>query len=80
MQLAGVVPNSDKYLNHEDAEGNQLYRVTCMTDMATDYIRQLKKNGFQAQEFVYDGDQYVANKNLEAQLKQELRLCNDKLI
>jgi hypothetical protein len=69
MTLAGVIPDSDKYLGHEDADGNQLYRVTCMTDMATDYIRLLKKNGFQCQEFDYDGEQYVANKNLEAQLR-----------
>jgi len=80
MKLAGVVPGSDKYLGHEDADGNQLFRVTCMTDMATDYVRQLKKNQFQAQEFEYDGDAYVANKNLEAQLRQELRTCNDKLV
>ena len=80
MKLAGVVPGSHKYLGHEDQEGNQLFRITCMTDMANDYIRQLKKNGFQSQEFVYDGDQYIANKNLEAQLKQELRTCNDKLV
>lgn len=77
--LAGVIPNSDKYLGQEDADGNQLFRVTCMTEMANDYVRLLKKNGFQCQEFVYDGDQYVANKNLEAQLRQELRVCNDKL-
>jgi hypothetical protein len=46
MKIAGVVPGSDKYLNHDDAEGNQLFRLTCMKDMTTDYIRLLKKNGF----------------------------------
>lgn len=46
MKLAGVVPGSDMYLGHDDADGNQLFRVTCLTDMAQDYIRQLKKNGF----------------------------------
>jgi len=46
MALAGVVPKSEKYLGHEDADGNQLFRVTCMTEMASDFIRQLKKNGF----------------------------------
>ena len=34
MKLAGVVPGSDMYLGHDDADGNQLFRVTCMTDMA----------------------------------------------
>lgn len=46
MGLAGVVPGSHKYLGHEDAEGNQLFRLTCMTEMANDYIRLLKKSGF----------------------------------
>lgn len=34
MKLAGVVPGSDMYLGHDDADGNQLFRVTCLTDMA----------------------------------------------
>jgi hypothetical protein len=32
MNSPGVVPNSDKYLDAEDPEGNQLWRVTCMKD------------------------------------------------
>ena len=40
----------------------------------------MKKNGFLCQEFLYDGDAYVANKNLEASLKREMRTCNEQLI
>lgn len=32
MKLPGVVPGSDKYLNHEDNDGNQLHRVTTLVD------------------------------------------------
>lgn len=32
MQLPGVVPFSDKYLGHEDADGNQLWRVTTLKE------------------------------------------------
>jgi len=80
MRLPGVVPGSDKFLGHEDNDGNQLFRVTVMKDMVYDFLRILKKNGFTCQEFNYDGDQYVANKNLEAQLRQEMRTCNERLL
>ena len=46
LPLPGVVPNSAKFLNEEDGEGNQLWRVTVMKDSASDYMRILKKNGF----------------------------------
>lgn len=80
MKYGGVVPESDRYLGHEDADGNQLWRVTAMTDQAGDFCRLMKKNGFLCQEFNYDGDAYVANKNLEASLRREMRTCNEQLI
>ena len=80
MQFGGVVPESDRYLGHEDADGNQLWRVTTMAEQAGDFCRLMKKNGFLTQEFTYDGDAYVANKNLEASLRREMRTCNEMLI
>lgn len=47
--MPGVVPSSHKYLNLEDAEGNQLWRVTAMKKHTPDYIRLLKKIGIQCQ-------------------------------
>jgi V-type H+-transporting ATPase subunit C len=79
IELPGVVPNSDKYLDREDDDGNQLWRITVMADHATGYIRVMKKSGFQCQEFTFDSDQYTANKNLESQLKQELSQSNEKM-
>jgi hypothetical protein len=61
MNSPGVVPNSDKYLDAEDPEGNQLWRVTCMKDQSVDYIKCMKKNGFLCQEFEYDHVQYMEN-------------------
>ncbi len=46
MKLPGVVPGSEKFLNQEDPDGQQLWRVTVMKDTATNYIRVLKKAGF----------------------------------
>ena len=80
MVLPGVIPNSEKYLEQEDTEGNQLWRVTCMKDTVSEYSKILKKSGFHCQEFNFDQDQYVANKNLESQLKQDMRSTNEQLL
>jgi hypothetical protein len=70
--MPGVVPGSAKFLNEHDEEGNQLYRITTLTNQTVDYIRLLKKNGFQAQKFDYDVKQYMENQALEAKLKLDL--------
>lgn len=49
MQQPGVVPMSEKYLGSEDAEGNQLWRIIVMKEQAVDYVKVMKKNGFQGQ-------------------------------
>ena len=46
LRQPGVVPDSAKYLGQEDQDGNQLYRVVCLKEQATDYIKVMKKNGF----------------------------------
>jgi hypothetical protein len=40
---------SEKYLGSEDAEGNQLWRIIVMKEQAVDYVKVMKKNGFQGQ-------------------------------
>jgi len=56
--MPGVVPSSDKFLGKSDPDGNQLWRVTCMKEQAADYVRILKKNGFQSSLFDYDNDKF----------------------
>ena len=64
MMQPGVVPSSDRYLDSEDSDGNQLWRVTCMKEQSVDYIKVMKKNGFLCQEFQYDHVQYMENQKL----------------
>ena len=47
MMQPGVVPMSEKYLDSEDPDGNQLYKITVMKEQAVDYVKVMKKNGFQ---------------------------------
>ena len=80
MELPGVVPASARFLGPEDKDGNQLWRVTAMKDQCTDYQRVLKKNGYQAQQFDYDAEQYMADRKLEAKLKIDNESLNKKIL
>lgn len=80
MEMPGVVPKSARYLGPEDKDGNQLWRVTVMRNQAADYQKVLKKNGYQAQMFDYDAEQYMADRKLEAKLKVDNQTLNDKIM
>jgi hypothetical protein len=47
MMQPGFVPKSEKYLDSEDPDGNQLYKITVMKEQAVAYVKVMKKNGFQ---------------------------------
>jgi len=79
MQIPGVVPESERYLQHEDNEGNQLWRVTIMKDYVQDYSRLLKKIGFQNQAFTFDKKAYDENKKLESELKSQMDALNQRI-
>ena len=80
MDQPGVVPMSDKYLDNEDAEGNQLWRITIMKETAAEYIRLLKKSGFVSQEFNFDQEKHVEDQKIESQLRVDLGNVNLKLL
>ena len=73
MEMPGVVPFSEKYLGQDDNEGNQLWRVTVMKDVVSEYARILKKQGFPSQVFDFDKEQYLENKKLESKLKMDMK-------
>jgi len=79
MQFPGAVPESAKSLNLKDDDGNELWRMTAMKDEVALYCRLLGKQGFRTQEFSYNVEEYTNNKNLEAQLNQELRNVKEKI-
>jgi hypothetical protein len=79
MDLPGVVPESSKYLEKQDNEGNQLWRVTVMKDAANDYSRLLKKNGFMNQVFDFDKEAYLENRKLESKLKLDMKELNERV-
>ena len=73
MTYPGVVPNSAEAIPPvTDNDGNTLYTIACMKDQAPDYIKVLKKNGFQSQQFDYDPEGWLRSKNLKTQLELEL--------
>jgi len=80
MSQPGVVPFSDTYINAEDAEGNQLWRLTCMKDSVVDYIKVLKKNGYTGQAFDYNSDLYIENQKRLSQYQVDLTNLNIKIM
>ena len=80
MNQPGVVPNSDKYLDAEDPDGNQLWRLTCMREQVVNYIKVMKKNGFLGQEFHYDSNKYVEDQKLISKLKVDQENVNLKIM
>lgn len=50
MEMPGVVPFSAEVIPAvTDSEGNMLYTLVCMKNQAADYLKVLKKNGYQGQ-------------------------------
>lgn len=78
MEQPGVIPGSNKFLEQEDQEGNQLWRIVCLREQAVDYIKVMKKNGFHGQVFHYDQDLYKQNQELLSQLQLDLTNLNIK--
>ena len=72
IKMPGVIPQSAKSLKESDEDGNQLYRITTLTNQTTDFVRLLKKNGFQAAKFDYNVKLYMENLKLEQKLKLDL--------
>ena len=66
MRHSGAIPGSAGFLNYEDKDGNQLWRVTCLKSQITDYMKVMKKNSFTCQEFFYDFAAYQENMTLRA--------------
>lgn len=72
MQQPGAVPMSAKYLEKHDADGNQLWRITCMKSEAVEYIRVMKRNGYPCQDFTFDAQKYIDEQNLISTLGTDL--------
>ena len=80
IDMPGVIPKSARFLDLEDPEGNQLFRLTVMKEDVDQYMKVLKKNGYLSQHFVYDEVQYVADKKLEAELKQNMKKLMQRIL
>jgi hypothetical protein len=67
-------------LGEEDPDGNQLWVITCMKANVIDYVKVLKKTGFQCTEFEYNMKAYLDNHNLRCKLEQDLATLQHKIL
>lgn len=52
--MPGAVPESASFLGQTDHDGNELWRLTCVRDYCSDYMRVLRQKGFVSQQFDFD--------------------------
>ena len=52
--MPGAVPESASSLNQTDSDGNELWRITCVREYVSDYMRVLRSKGFVSQQFDFD--------------------------
>lgn len=55
-----VVPKSLRFLDIEDKEGNQLYRIVVMSNQIDAYMQKCRSEPFLLKKFVYDYEKYKA--------------------
>jgi hypothetical protein len=77
--MPGAVPDSASFLGQTDNEGNELWRLTCVRDYSSDYMRVLRQKGFVSQQFDFDIQSYNKNQQLYAQLKVDYDSLSDKI-
>jgi len=68
----GAVPRSAKYLDLEDKDGNQLWRIVVLSVKIDEYITKGKSAGITLKKFVYDYDRYKLELENKTKLEQKL--------
>ena len=67
-----AVPRSGKYLQLEDKDGNQLWRIVVLSVKLDNYISEAKKQGILVKRFTYDIDKFRSEQENKTKLEQKL--------
>lgn len=66
----GAIPRSATFMNIDDQEGNQLWRIVVMSNMMENYMQEGRKQGLTLRKFVYDYEKYKADQEVRTKLEQ----------
>lgn len=65
-----AVPRSAQFMNIDDQEGNQMWRVVVMSSKLDDFITAGRKAGYNFKKFVYDYEKYKKDQEERTKLEQ----------
>lgn len=71
---SAAVPRSAKYLQLEDKDGNQLWRIVVISVKLDNYLAEAKKQGLSVKRFVYDIEKFKSEQENKTKLEQKLEL------
>jgi hypothetical protein len=69
-----AVPRSAKYLQLEDKDGNQLWRIVVLSVKLENYMAEAKKAGIQVKRFTYDIEKFKTEQENKTKLESKLEL------
>ena len=64
-----AVPRSAKYLQQEDKEGNQLWRIVVLSVKLDNYINEAKRQGILVKRFSYDIEKFKSEQENKTKLE-----------
>lgn len=67
-----AVPRSAKYLQLEDKDGNQLWRIVVISVKVDNYIAEAKRQGLLVKRFIYDIEKFRAEQENKTKLEAKL--------
>ena len=76
----GAIPRSAKFLEIEDKEGFQLWRIVVFTDKASQYIKDAQKLGYVMKPFKYDQESFKKELEKKNQLEIQINTHLNKLV
>lgn len=73
-----AVPRSARYMDQEDKDGNQLWRIVVLSTKVENYLNEARKQGFNIKRFAYNYDKYRQEQEIKVKLEHKIELLKVK--
>ena len=67
-----AVPRSAKFMDQEDKDGYQLWRVVVLSTKVDNYLVESRKQGHNMKRFVYNYDKYRQEQEIKVKLEHKI--------
>jgi hypothetical protein len=76
----GAIPRSAVFMNIDDQEGNQMWRIVVMSNKVDNYLSEGRKQGLTLRKFTYDYEKYKQDQEARTKLEQRHEFLKVSLI